>query len=152
MTKMQTLRSSVTKARPASGSQAPGVLYVNFADLQLGVMNTAGDPQDLLAIRFYSENTTYNPGDLVVEGGSIWIAGDNTAQGPFDPSQWGMIGETPVTMPVGGGTDKIFYENDQFVTTDYAIAAGKNAGSFGPVTVNAGVNVTIPPNSNWTVI
>lgn len=52
----------------------------------------------------------------------------------------------------GGGTDRIFFENGQTVTTDYSIPASTNAGSFGPVSVNSGVTVTIPTGSSWTVV
>jgi len=52
----------------------------------------------------------------------------------------------------GGGTDKIFWLNDQTVTTSYSIPVGQNAGTFGPITVNAGAIVTVPSGSVWTVI
>lgn len=52
----------------------------------------------------------------------------------------------------GGGTDAVFYENDQAVTTNYTIGSGKNAGTFGPITINSGVSVTVPSGSIWTVI
>jgi len=50
------------------------------------------------------------------------------------------------------GANKIFWENEQTVTHDYTITAARNAGSFGPITINNGVTVTIPNNSNWTII
>jgi len=52
----------------------------------------------------------------------------------------------------GGGTDRFIYENDQVVTTDYTITAGKNAMSAGPITVNNGVTLTIPNGSTYTVV
>ena len=52
----------------------------------------------------------------------------------------------------GGGNDLVFYENDQSITTDYSITTNKNAGTFGPVTVNDGVTVTIPDGSVWTIV
>lgn len=52
----------------------------------------------------------------------------------------------------GGGTDKVFNENDQVVTTNYTITAGKNASSAGPITINAGVTVTIPSGATWVVV
>ena len=56
----------------------------------------------------------------------------------------------------GAGTDKIFIENGQTVTTSYEIGtelgAACNAGSFGPITINAGVVVTIPSGENWTIV
>jgi|TARA_R100000329_G_scaffold98260_1_gene81206 hypothetical protein len=52
----------------------------------------------------------------------------------------------------GGGNDKIFYENDQAVTTDYTITSGKNAMSAGPITINNGVSVTVPSGSTYTIV
>jgi len=52
----------------------------------------------------------------------------------------------------GGGTDRVFYENDQTVTTNYTISTNKNAMSAGPVTVSTGVTVTVPTNAAWTVV
>jgi microcystin-dependent protein len=48
LTQVQVLRSSVSGARPAPGSQSPGVLYVNFVDEMLGVIMPDGTPKDLL--------------------------------------------------------------------------------------------------------
>jgi len=52
----------------------------------------------------------------------------------------------------GGGSDKVFFENDQTVTTNYTITAGKNAMSAGPITINSGVTVTVPSGSNWVIV
>ena len=52
----------------------------------------------------------------------------------------------------GGGTDKIFYENGQTVTTNYQITNNTNAMSAGPVTINSGVAVTIGTGENWTIV
>ena len=52
----------------------------------------------------------------------------------------------------GGGTDQIFYLNGQTVTTNYSIPSGSNAGTFGPVTVNGGVTVTVPAGSTWSIV
>jgi len=46
----------------------------------------------------------------------------------------------------------VFYENSSTITTSYSITAGKNALSAGPITINNGVTVTIPNNSNWVVV
>jgi hypothetical protein len=60
---------------------------------------------------------------------------------------WGLAGGA-----LGTGTDQIFYENDQTVTGNYSITAGKNAMTAGPVTVNSGVTVTVPSGSSWSII
>ena len=60
---------------------------------------------------------------------------------------WGVAGGA-----VGGSTDQVFWENDQAVTTSYAITNGKNAGSFGPITINSGVTVTVGSGETWSVV
>jgi hypothetical protein len=62
---------------------------------------------------------------------------------------WSAVGGGGAT---GGGTDKIFIENGQTVTTNYTITTSNNAGTFGPVSVDSGVTVTVPTGSVWTVV
>ena len=52
----------------------------------------------------------------------------------------------------GGGGDNIFWENDQTVTQNYTITNGKNAGSFGPITIQSGVTVTVGADETWTIV
>lgn len=52
----------------------------------------------------------------------------------------------------GGGLDQVFYNNGQTVTTSYTIPTGQNSGTFGPITINSGVTVTVPTGSVWTVV
>jgi hypothetical protein len=51
-----------------------------------------------------------------------------------------------------GAKDGVFWENEQTITSNYTITSGKNAGTFGPVTIADGVTVTIPDGSTWTVV
>ena len=57
---------------------------------------------------------------------------------------------------VGGGSDKVVIENGTTITTNYTIGtefgSTCNAGSFGPITINAGVTLTIPSGSVYTVV
>ena len=53
---------------------------------------------------------------------------------------------------VGNGTNEIFWENDQTITGDYTITNNKNAGSFGPITIQSGVTVTVGSGETWTVV
>ena len=53
---------------------------------------------------------------------------------------------------VGGGSNEIFWENDQTITQNYTITNGKNAGSFGPITIQSGVTVTVGAGETWTVV
>jgi len=52
----------------------------------------------------------------------------------------------------GGGSDKVFWENGQTVTTNYTITNNMNAGSFGPITINSGVTVTVGSGELWTIV
>ena len=57
---------------------------------------------------------------------------------------------------VGGGSDKLFMENGTTMTTNYTIGtefgASCNALSAGPITINAGITLTIPSGSVYTVV
>jgi hypothetical protein len=52
----------------------------------------------------------------------------------------------------GGGSDAVFFENSQVVTQNYTIPSDKNAGTFGPITINAGVEITVPSGSVWSIV
>ena len=54
--------------------------------------------------------------------------------------------------PTGGGTDKVFFENEQTVDTDYTLTSSNNAVSAGPVTVSNGITVTIPAGAAWVIV
>jgi len=60
---------------------------------------------------------------------------------------WGLAGGA-----LGGGTDQVFYENDQTVTTNYTLGTNKNAVTAGPITINSGVTVTVPANQSWVIV
>ena len=66
----------------------------------------------------------------------------------YNGSAWGTVGGGAT----GGGSDAVFIENDQTVTANYTITTNKNAGTFGPVTINSGITVTVPSGSVWSVI
>jgi hypothetical protein len=74
----------------------------------------------------------------------------NTSLGYFEGygSTWGKIGGGAT----GGGSDDVFFENGQIVTTNYTLTANKNAVSAGPITVNNGVTVTIPSGASWSIV
>lgn len=75
----------------------------------------------------------------------------NSTTGRFEgygASSWGALGGGAT----GGGNDQIFIENGQTVTTDYTISTNFNAGTFGPVSVNSGITVTVPTGSVWSIV
>ena len=52
----------------------------------------------------------------------------------------------------GGAVNGVFWENNQTITSNYTITNGKNAGSFGPITIQSGVTVTVGSGETWTVV
>ena len=96
-------------------------------------------PKALAAVR--SEIVTTGTLGTGTANTSTFLRGDRT---------W----SEPPTRPTatGGGSDSVFFENDQTVTTSYSIPINKNALSSGPITINAGATVTVPTGSAWTVV
>ena len=59
----------------------------------------------------------------------------------------------PPSAPVGGAsTNTVFFENDKLVEVGYQITSTKNAMSAGPVSISAGIAVTVPSGSSWTIV
>ena len=63
-------------------------------------------------------------------------------------TSWGAVS----AGATGGGDDRVFWENDQTVDTDYTITTGQNAMTAGPITVSSGISVTVPSGSTWTIV
>jgi hypothetical protein len=68
-------------------------------------------------------------------------------EGSADGSVWTGLGGA-----VGGAGNPAFYENDKTITSNYTITAGKNAGSFGDITIADEVIVTVPDGSTWSIV
>ena len=99
--------------------------------------------------------TTYTTGDVLYASGSSAISklGIGSTGQVLTVSGGIPSWATPATGgATGGGTDKIFWNNDQTVTTSYSIPSNTNAGTFGPVTISGSATVTIPSSSSWTVV
>ena len=66
----------------------------------------------------------------------------------YKAGAWGAIGGGAT----GGGSDDVFYENGQTVTSNYTLTTSKNAMTAGPVTINSGVTVTVPSGQSWVIV
>ena len=88
--RVQALRSNVSGSRP-TGRQ-PGEIYVNWADGQIGVINSSNGAQDFVAVRFFSTTANYNTGDFVIQGGQLYRAIAVSPAGAFVPANWAQIG------------------------------------------------------------
>ena len=132
-------------ALPLSGGTMTGdIVLSNQTDLRFGEATANGS--NYVAFQAPSSITsnitwTLPSTDAAVAGYALVSDGTGTLS-------WAAAGGGAT----GGGSDKVFFENDQTVTTNYTITNGKNAMSAGPVTVNSGVTVTIPSGSNWVIV
>ena len=106
-----------------------------------------------------SDGKTYGRKDAAwseVQPGGVTkiIAGSNVTISPTggtgDVTVNATGGGGSSNMPTGGGGEDAFYQNTTTIDNNYSITAGKNAGTFGPVTVNG--DVTVPSGSTWTVV
>jgi hypothetical protein len=83
---VQVLRSSLVDNRP-TGKQ-PGEPYVNYADMQFGVVDTSGTPLDLLAVTFFATTSHYDVGEFVVQAGSLYRCISPNGPGAFNAANW----------------------------------------------------------------
>ena len=121
-----------------------------------------GDAADMtmniggVAVQFTYDGTTWqvytqlgaNSGNVVVEGSSPTFGTVTATSYIGDGSSLTGI----AAGAGGGGSDEIFWENGQNVTTNYTITNGKNAMSAGPITIDSGVTVTVGAGETWTVV
>ena len=85
--------------------------------------------------------------------GSQGPQGNTGSQGATGPQgATGAAGADGEDGLKGGGSDLIFFENSQNVTTNYTISNNKNAMSAGPITINNGITVTVGSGETWTVV
>ena len=116
---------------PVAGATFTGKVILNYtSSLNLPVGTTAqrdGSP----AVGMFRYNSTLN----VFEG--------------YKNTGWGEIGGG--AGATGGGTDEVFVETDQSVTTDYTLTSNKHAHTVSP-TINSGVTVTVPAGAILVIL
>ena len=154
----------VFSSAPAAGEAFFGVLLASADYLNAG--GTFPDGTVSVPSITFTEDT--DTGFFRVSSGQIGIVANGTKIAQF-PSSTGSSGQLlstngtgvlsyvdPPASATGGGSDKVFYENSTTVTADYTIGttfgATANAMSAGPITINAGVTVTVPSGSTYTVV
>jgi len=145
-----------------------GVSFDGTANINLAGVNTAGN-QDTsgtaaiattVTVADESSDTTCFPlfataatGNLAPKSGSNLSF--NSSNGTLTATAFSGDGSALTGISAGatgGGSDEIFYENGQNVTTDYTITNGKNAMSAGPITIDSGVTVTVGAGETLTIV
>ena len=155
----------VFSSAPASGEAFFGVILASADYLNAGGTfpdGTNGAP----SITFSDDLDT---GIFRVSSGAVGISANGTKVAQF-PTNAGSSGQVLSTNgagvlsyvdqsgggAVGGGSDKLFMENGTTMTTNYTLGtefgSTCNALSAGPITINAGVTLTIPSGSVYTVV
>ena len=164
-TTMNDLAAALTDSVAADG-QTPmtGNLDLNTHKIvNLVAGSVAGD-----AIEFAQFKTpTFTGNDTMSSTGFALIPAGTTAERPVSPANgqiryntttaqfegyqggaWGQLGGGAT----GAGGDEVFVENSRVVTTNYTIPVGKSAESVGPITINAGITVTVSSGERWVVL
>jgi len=164
-TTMTDLAAALTDSVAADG-QTPmtGNLDLNTHKIvNLVAGSAAGD-----AIEFAQFKTPTFTGNVTMSStGFALIPAGTTAERPVSPANgqiryntttaqfegyqggaWGQLGGGAT----GAGGDEVFVENSRVVTTNYTIPVGKSAESVGPITINAGITVTVSSGERWVVL
>jgi len=125
---------------------APGTTRYIYAPAQSKTYVVINDCSDGSVVYIRGgTSSSYSTGVGIAAGSSALVAWDSSTS-DFVTVAGGGNGAT------GAGGDQIFIQNGQNVTTSYSIPSGKNAGTFGPVTINNSVTVTVPTGSVWTIV
>jgi hypothetical protein len=120
-----------------------------------GVITAFSGTSLTVSVDFFAGTGTYSAWNIAAAGaiGPTGPTGPTGVAGPTGPTgPTGATGPTGSIYPTGGSPDRIFYENQITVTANYTISTSYNAGTFGPVTINSGVTVTVPTGSVWTIV
>ena len=145
-----------------------GVSFDGTANINLPGVNTSGN-QDTsgtaaiattVTVADESSDTTCFPlfataatGNLAPKSGSNLAF--NSSNGTLTATAFAGDGSSLTGISAGatgGGSDEIFYENGQNVTTDYTITNGKNAMAAGPITIDSGATVTVGSGETLTIV
>ena len=155
----------VFSSAPASGESFFGVILASADYLNAG--GTFPDGTNSVPSITFSDDL--DTGIFRVSSGAVGISSNGTKVVQF-PSTAGSSGQVLAGngagvlsyvdqsggVAVGGGSDKLFMENGTTMTTNYTLGtefgATCNALSAGPITINAGITLTIPSGSVYTVV
>ena len=102
----------------------------------------------------------YNPSTNVLSSGTFSGSGANLTNlpaanltGTLPAISGANLTNLPPSAPVGGAsTNQVFFENDKLVEVNYQITSTKNAMSAGPISISAGIAVTVPSGCSWTIV
>ncbi len=144
--------SNLLKIRNASNN---GYIEIgNVTQANLGLMPVAGGTFTGKVTHNYTNSLNLPVGTTAQRDGSpaVGMFRYNSTLNVFEGYKntgWGEIGGG--AGATGGGTDEVFVETDQTVTTSYTITANKHAHTVSP-TINSGVTVTVPSGAILVIL
>ena len=144
--------SNLLKLRNASNNG-----YITIGDVtqtNLGLAPLAGATFTGKVTHNYTSSLTIPSGTTAQRDGSpaVGMLRHNSTLNQFEGynnGAWGAIGGG--AGATGGGTDEVFFESDQAVTTSYTLSSGKHAHTVSP-TINSGVTVTVPSGAILVIL
>jgi len=146
----------ICTAVSGSGGSATGTFTTigNITQANLGLAPVAGATFTGKIIHNYTSSVTVPSGTTAQRDGSpaVGMLRHNTTLNQFEGynnGAWGAIGGG--AGATGGGTDEVFFENDQTATTSYSLTANKHAHSVSP-TINNGVTITVPSGAKLVIL
>jgi hypothetical protein len=136
-----------------------GATNISSTTAQYAILNVSGAMTGARSLilpsssRKYIINNTCTGGFLLTVKGAattgVVVTNNEKVLVAWNGTDYTKIGGAGAS---GGGGNPIMYENDYVVFVDYTMTTGKNASSTGPLTINAGITVTVPTGSNWVVL
>lgn len=153
----QTILGQKTFTLPVLGDAVNNTLTQTIAGQKTFTLPVLGDAINNTLAQTITGQKTFNWIKLPVgttatrPTGQTGLVRFNTDRNQFEGynnTTWTGIGD----QPVGGGANRVFFENDIAMTDNYTITSGKNAMSAGPITVNPGVILTVPSGSVYTIV
>tara|TARA_R100001510_G_C7571314_1_gene147608 strand:- start:13 stop:615 length:603 start_codon:yes stop_codon:yes gene_type:complete len=144
--------SSLLKIRNAANNA-----YITIGDVSatnLGLMALAGGTFTGKVTHNYTNSLNLPVGTTAQRDGSpaVGMFRYNSTLNVFEGYKntgWGEIGGG--AGATGGGTDEVFVETDQNVTTNYTLTANKHAHTVSP-TINSGVTITVPSGAILVIL
>lgn len=142
-------KSSVASKVPLTSDLDYGELALNYADGKIYFKNTSNAISSIGGGATITNDTTTNSARYLIfddaTSGDMTSVGVSSTKLTFTPSSGRF-------QAVGVGAASGVLEMANTVSANYAIAAGYNAISAGPMTIQNGAELSIPDGSVWTVV
>lgn len=139
----------------AAASEASSLTSSGFADASSGFADDSAASAAASAASLDEFDDRYlgakatpptldNDGNPLLVGALYWQTGDNEMR-VWNGGSWEAFGGA-------GSINDLFWENATTITSNQTIPAGRNSGTFGPITIADGVTVTVETGATWSIV